>query len=49
MASGTPIGGIRVDLQLNSAAFIRDIAKTNAAIANATSAAASHQGPWTVQ
>lgn len=36
MALGTPIGGIRVDLQLNSAAFIRDIAKTNAAIAGST-------------
>jgi hypothetical protein len=35
MAS-TPIGGLRVDLQLNSAAFIRDIAKSNAAIASNT-------------
>lgn len=31
-----PIGGLRVDLQLNSAAFIRDIAKSNAAIAGST-------------
>lgn len=37
MAS-TPIGGLRVDLQLNSAAFIRDIAKTNQAIASNTKA-----------
>jgi hypothetical protein len=35
MAS-TPIGGLRVDLSLNSAAFIRDIAKTNAVIATNT-------------
>ncbi len=28
----TPIGGIRVDLQLNSAAFIRDIAKSTSAM-----------------
>jgi hypothetical protein len=32
------IGGLRVDLQLNSAAFIRDIAKTNQAISSNTKA-----------
>jgi hypothetical protein len=36
--AGTPIGGLRVDLQLNSAAFIRDIAKTNQAISSNTKA-----------
>jgi hypothetical protein len=41
MAS-TPIGGLRVDLSLNSAAFIRDIAKTNQAIATNTRAMQGH-------
>jgi hypothetical protein len=41
MAS-TPIGGLRVDLSLNSAAFIRDIAKTNQAIATNTKAMQGH-------
>jgi hypothetical protein len=38
----TPIGGLRVDLSLNSAAFIRDIAKTNQAIATNTRAMQGH-------
>ena len=37
MAS-TPVGGVRVDLSLNSAAFMRDLAKTNAAISKNTTA-----------